>query len=154
MITAYCKNGMLEKAEAYIKRLLENGNELRGDTWDRLAYGYCSRNDMEKAVDTMKKAILEHRPGWRPYSPVFAACIEYTKEKGDSELALEILRLSGEKGHFSDTTYDKLVSYVHSKNPDTKAFDLMQGDHLSGRHDQVLDEEEQSESELKEDGNY
>ena len=73
---------------------------MRGDTWDVLAQGYCRYNDMEQAVKMMKKAILEHRPGWKPKPFVFAACIEYTKEKGDSELAMEILILSRDQGHF------------------------------------------------------
>ncbi|CAJ1947346.1 unnamed protein product, partial [Sphenostylis stenocarpa] len=57
MITAYCKRGQFDKAEAYIKRLLDGGKQLDGRTWDRMASGYHAGNDMEKPVQAMKKAV-------------------------------------------------------------------------------------------------
>ncbi|OIT32731.1 pentatricopeptide repeat-containing protein, mitochondrial [Nicotiana attenuata] len=59
LICIYCKKGHLEKAESVIERLLESGLMRRNyRAWDDLAQGYCSQNQMEKAVETLKRAIL------------------------------------------------------------------------------------------------
>ncbi|KAJ1389746.1 Tetratricopeptide-like helical domain superfamily [Sesbania bispinosa] len=129
MVGAYCKNGMLEKAEAYVLRLSKRKGELDGSIWDRLARGYYKCNDMDKAVETMKKAILVGKQGWRPYPFTLAACVEHVKDKGDSELALEILRICRERGTFCATTYDRLLSYVHGEISETNALNLMRGDY-------------------------
>ncbi|XP_057455675.1 pentatricopeptide repeat-containing protein At2g20710, mitochondrial-like [Lotus japonicus] len=129
MVSVYCKNGLLEKAEAYVGRLLERDSKLDGSVWDRLARGYSSCKDMDKALETMKKAILAGRPGWKAYPFTFAACIEHVKEKGDSELASEILRICGERDYFTAATHDKLLSYMHGEIPETNALDLIKGDY-------------------------
>ncbi|RYQ97471.1 hypothetical protein Ahy_B08g093514 [Arachis hypogaea] len=54
MIHSYCKLGMLDKAEACIKRLLDSGKQLQASTWESLAEHYCADNNMEKAVQAMK----------------------------------------------------------------------------------------------------
>lgn len=144
MVSAYCKNGLLEKAEAYVGKLLKRYNKLDGRIWDRLARGYYKCNHMDKAVHTMKKAILESPQGWKPYPFTFAACIEYMKEKRDLELALEILGICKEQSHFSHATCDELISYVQSEISETNALKLMKGDyHL--RTDELQDREEQRE---------
>ncbi|CAJ1956568.1 unnamed protein product [Sphenostylis stenocarpa] len=127
MITAYCKRGQFDKAEAYIKRLLDGGKQLDGRTWDLMASGYHAGNDMEKAVQAMKKAVSANLS--RPLPFVLIACVKYLKEKGDLDLALEILKLCLEKRHISVTRYDGLVSYVHSETPDTEPLDLSNGDY-------------------------
>ncbi|KAF1898893.1 hypothetical protein Lal_00019014 [Lupinus albus] len=147
MVSAYCKNGLMEKAQAYIERLLKGGNELNGSTWNRLAHGYCKCNDMDNAVQTLKKAILAGTPGWKPYLSTLAACIDHVKEKGNLDLALEILTLM-EQGHFSNATYDKLLSYVRGEFPETKAFDLLQEDYYL-KAVEVPDGEKQHEMLLK-----
>ncbi|TKY48858.1 Pentatricopeptide repeat-containing protein mitochondrial [Spatholobus suberectus] len=146
MISAYCKCGQVDKAEAYIRRLLDGGKELDGRTWDRLACGYHTDNDIEKAVQAMKKAVVTNRAGcneyrWRPNPFTLVACIKYLKEKGDLDLVLEILKLCVENGHISVTSYDGLVSYVHSEIPDTEPLDLIKGDYQMDENTQLLDRE-------------
>ncbi|KAJ1389744.1 Tetratricopeptide-like helical domain superfamily [Sesbania bispinosa] len=144
MMTAYCKNGLLEKAEAYIQRLSKGNSQLDGSILDRLACGYYKCNDMDKAVETMKKAISTGRPGWRPHPLTLAACIEHVKDKGDSELALEMFRICRERGTFCAATCDRLLSYVHGEIPETNALNLMKGDY-NMKTDEVLYEEKQHE---------
>lgn len=143
MITAYCRWGLLDKAEAYIARLLDNGKELDRSTWERLAGGYRMDNAMEKAVETMKKVILANRPGRRrrPNPFILFSCIKYLKEKGDLEPALEILKLFN--GHISATAYDGLVSYVDGERPYTEAFDLIKRDYQMDQNVQLFDGENQ-----------
>lgn len=143
MITAYCKWGLLDKAESYIKRLLDNGKELDGSSWDRMSSAYHADNDMEKAVQTMKKITSgsRQRRGWKPNTYTLCACIKYLKEKVDVEQALEILKLFKEDGHISATTYDRLVSYVHSEVEDTEAFDMIKQDYQMNENVQLHDAE-------------
>ncbi|XP_057455676.1 pentatricopeptide repeat-containing protein At2g20710, mitochondrial-like [Lotus japonicus] len=128
LVRMYCENGLLEKAEACIARLLERDIKFDGSIWDRLASGYCRCKDMDKAVETLKKAILAGRPGWKAYPFTLAQCIEHLKEKRDSELASEILRLCGERGYFTAATHDRLLSYVHGEIPEANALDLIDED--------------------------
>ncbi|RDX65728.1 Pentatricopeptide repeat-containing protein, mitochondrial, partial [Mucuna pruriens] len=143
MISAYCKCGQVDKAEAYIRRLLDGGKQLDGRTWDRLAGGYCTDNDMEKAVQAMKKAVSANLAGRRPNPFTLVACIKYLKEKGDLDMALKILKLCIENGLISVTSYDGLVSYVHSEIQDTEPLDLIKGDYQWNENDntQLLDRE-------------
>ncbi|KAJ1389745.1 Tetratricopeptide-like helical domain superfamily [Sesbania bispinosa] len=149
MVSAYCKNGMLEKAEACIARLSERKSDLDGSVWDSLARGYYEFNDMNKAVETMKKAVLAGKQGWRwrPYPFTLAACIEHVKDKGDYELALEILRICREQVTFSAATYDRLLSYMHGEIPETNALNLMKEDY-NLKTDEILDGEKQHEIEM------
>ncbi|XP_057455679.1 pentatricopeptide repeat-containing protein At2g20710, mitochondrial-like [Lotus japonicus] len=133
MVSIYCKNGLLEKAEAYVGRLLERDSKLDGSIWDRLAGGYYRCKDMDKVVETMKKAILAGRPGWKAHPFTLAACIEHMKEKGDSDLASEILRMCGERGYFSATTHDRLSRYMHGEILKTNALNLIKEDYGLGR---------------------
>jgi len=145
MVGAYCKNGLLEKAEAYVEKLLKRGGKLDGRIWDRLARGYYMYNDMDKAVHTMKKAILASPQGWKPYPFTFAACIEHMKEKRDFGLALEILGTCREQGHFSQATCDELISYVQGEISETNALKLLKGDYHLRTDEVPVDGEKQHE---------
>ncbi|MED6154969.1 hypothetical protein PIB30_001111 [Stylosanthes scabra] len=141
MIRTYCKLGMLDKAEAYIKRLLDSDKQLHASTWDNLADHYCLDNDMEKAVQAMKNVLSAKLQNWRPNPSVLAASIEYLKEKGDLESVLQILKFYSEGGYLSVATYDKLVSYVHGEIPDAKAIDLIRVENQLQEDTEVLDKD-------------
>ncbi|KAK7272369.1 hypothetical protein RJT34_28910 [Clitoria ternatea] len=141
MISAYCKCGQVHKAEAYIKRLLDSGKALGGYAWHSLASGYHMDNDMEKAVQTMKKAILAQRLGRRPSPLTLIACIKYLKENRNLDLALDILKLCVQQGTISLTYYNGLVSYLHSEMPDIEPLDLIKEDFDIGENAQLLDGE-------------
>lgn len=101
LITAYCKKGLLEKAESIVNRLIANGKEPNASTWSRMTLGYIKDNQMEKVAETMKKAILASHPGWKPNVAVLASFLEYLEGKGDVDTAEEIKRLLLEISHFS-----------------------------------------------------
>ncbi|QHO31322.1 hypothetical protein HN51_019540 [Arachis hypogaea] len=141
MIHTYCKLGMLDKAEAYIKRLLDSGKQLHASTWESLAEHYCVDNSMEKAVQAMKTALSAERSRRRPKPFVLAAFLEYLKEKGDLESVLQILKFYSDGGYLSVVTYDKLVSYVHGEIPDAKAIDLIRVENQLDEDTEHLDED-------------
>ncbi|CAK9177596.1 unnamed protein product [Ilex paraguariensis] len=117
LISAYCKKGLLGKAESIVNRLTECGKEPDASTWSRMALGYQRHNQMEKAVETMKKSILASHPGWKPNLPTLASCLEYLKGKGDVEGAEDIMRLLEKKGHFSEDLHDRIIKYIKKGNP-------------------------------------
>ncbi|XP_014491705.1 pentatricopeptide repeat-containing protein At2g20710, mitochondrial [Vigna radiata var. radiata] len=123
MISAYCKWGQVDKAEACLKRLLDGGKPLDERSWDRLACGYRADNDMEKAVQAIKKAVSANLAGTKPDLFTLVPCVKYLKEKGDLDLALEILKSCIEQDHISVTSYDGLVSYVQNETPHTEPLD-------------------------------
>ncbi|KAG6722582.1 hypothetical protein I3842_03G168000 [Carya illinoinensis] len=152
VITAYSKKGLLGKAEAYINRLKENGTEVDSITWDRLASGYHAHGQVEKAVETMKQALLTGLPGYKPNRFILAECLEYLKERGDVEAAEEILRLLGVNCLFSTGICEKLRSYIHVESPSSKkAFDHLKEDDQMEGDDQVLDGETSGVMDLKSD---
>ncbi|CAL5342591.1 unnamed protein product [Camellia sinensis] len=93
LINAYCKKGLLEKAEMYISQAIERGKEPTAGTWDHLATGYYKDNQMAKAVEIMKKAIMADQRGWKLNYVTLTACVVYLKETGDTEVAEEFTRL-------------------------------------------------------------
>lgn len=112
LITVYCKKGLLEKAESILNRLGASGKEPNASSWSRMALGYFKKEQMDKAVETMKKAILASRPGWTPNFATLASCLEYLEGKGDEDTAKEIKRLLQEKSHFS---LDNLITISRRK---------------------------------------
>ncbi|XP_010242929.1 PREDICTED: pentatricopeptide repeat-containing protein At2g20710, mitochondrial [Nelumbo nucifera] len=123
LISAYCKKGLLEKAEAIISKAIEKGKKPLSSTWDLLASGYYENNQILNAVETLKKAIMASRPGWRPNHATLAGCLEYYKEQRDVEGARKLIRLLGNSGHFSTDVCDRLLNYIENGNPDMNILD-------------------------------
>ncbi|CAK9323729.1 unnamed protein product [Citrullus colocynthis] len=116
MISSYCKKGFVDKAEAYISRLIENGKEPPANTWDGLASGYHANGLTNKAVETLKKAISVSRPGWKPNYHTLAACLEYLKTNGNVEVAEEIVGLLRKRDIVPLNIFNRLEDYIHSEN--------------------------------------
>ncbi|XP_050207332.1 pentatricopeptide repeat-containing protein At2g20710, mitochondrial-like [Mercurialis annua] len=117
MINAYSKKGAFDKAESFINKIIESGNKPDGASWNYLAVGYNERDQMEKAVETMRKAISASKLGWKPSLPTLSSCIWYLKRQGDVKSAEELLKLAKEHCQFSAGAYDKIYSYyVDNKN--------------------------------------
>ncbi|KAF5726386.1 pentatricopeptide repeat-containing protein [Tripterygium wilfordii] len=115
MIRAYCKKGLLEKAVAYVERLMDSGKEPHASTWGSLATGYWINGQTSKAAETMKKAFMARRPGWKPCEYTLAACLKYMKGQGEEEEALEILRSLEKGGHISSQIYDQLLHDIKNE---------------------------------------
>ncbi|KAA8524404.1 hypothetical protein F0562_010805 [Nyssa sinensis] len=126
--SAYCRKDLFVEAESIVRRLIESRKEPNASTWDRLAFGYHKSNQMAKAVETMKKAILASQPGWKPNGVILASCLEYLNGKEDVEAAEELISLLGERGHFSTEMHNKLVDNIKNGNPEPKILDQMAGD--------------------------
>ncbi|WCJ34113.1 Tetratricopeptide repeat (TPR)-like superfamily protein [Euphorbia peplus] len=93
IIAAYSKKGLIEKAEALIDRAISKGGKPNTWTWYCLVQSYLKNEQPEKAVEMMKKALVNSKPGWKPNMKVVKACMEYLRGLGDKEPAEEFLEL-------------------------------------------------------------
>ncbi|XP_076886176.1 pentatricopeptide repeat-containing protein At2g20710, mitochondrial-like [Bidens hawaiensis] len=115
-VTIYCKKGLLEKAEATIKGVIERGNEPNAATWSRLALGYVKKDEMEKAVEATRKSILSSYPGWTVDTTTLSACLDYLSQKGSLDEAEEMIKSLKEKGHLSEMVYKSIVKSLSEKS--------------------------------------
>lgn len=91
LINAYCTKGLLVKAEAYVDRVVEMGKQPPARTWVFFANAYTKKNEMEKAVEMLKKILVAvDKRGCKLDQDTFRACVDYLKEKGDLETVEEI----------------------------------------------------------------
>nr|XP_018623571.1 pentatricopeptide repeat-containing protein At2g20710, mitochondrial-like [Nicotiana tomentosiformis] len=107
LIAIYGRKGHLEKAESIIERLLGSGKRPNYRMWDHLAFGYYLHNQMKKAVETLKKAILASESTWKPNIHSWAPCVDYLQLNGDTE------RTQEERGLFS-AEYEKFENCIRS----------------------------------------
>ncbi|XP_071701554.1 pentatricopeptide repeat-containing protein At2g20710, mitochondrial-like isoform X2 [Rutidosis leptorrhynchoides] len=118
LITIYCKKGLLEKAETVIKKVTDNGNKPNASMWSRMALGYVKINDMDKAVETLKKSISSSFQGWIVDTSVLSSCLDYLNSKGSLDEAEEIIKSLKINGHLSESVYKNVVKKL-SKEPVT-----------------------------------
>ncbi|KAE8736388.1 putative pentatricopeptide repeat-containing protein [Hibiscus syriacus] len=123
MISAYCKKGYVEKAEAYTKRLIERGVIKEPDAFilNSLATGYQMDGQMAEAVETLKAAISCSNSRWKPNTGTLAACLKFLERENNLEAAKELLELFNVKGHLSIDAYDRLVRSIADGNVDVSS---------------------------------
>ncbi|KAL6988673.1 hypothetical protein U1Q18_014429 [Sarracenia purpurea var. burkii] len=140
LIGAYCRKGLVEKAEAFINRAIMKGGKPLPHTWYFLAAGYVNVSQLPKAVEAMKLAVSAFDPGWKPSQPILAACLEYLKEKVDVKEAAEFLRLLLAKGVVSVDIHDRLFDYMKNGKSFSQASHLIEEDALvcDGEATQIL----------------
>ncbi|KAK3039584.1 hypothetical protein RJ639_027728 [Escallonia herrerae] len=132
LISAYCMKGLLGKAESLVNRLMEGGVEPNASTWSRMALGYHKNNQMAKAVEATKKAILTSHPGWKPHIATLASCLDYLKGNADMDTFNWMIR-SVEEKHAN--IHDTIMEYAKNGNPESQLVDQM------GKDDQSLEVE-------------
>nr|XP_043624504.1 pentatricopeptide repeat-containing protein At2g20710, mitochondrial-like [Erigeron canadensis] len=116
LITIYCKKGLLTKAETVIQKLIEIGNKPNASTWSRMALGYFKHNDMDKAVEAIKKAILGGFPGWTVDTATLSACLDYLNSNGRLDETEEMIKLLKTNGHLSEVVYKSLVKKLSKES--------------------------------------
>lgn len=116
LIGAYCKKGDIEEAESLLKKVVEKGKEPCGVTWGHMALGYYMCGNIEKAMETTKKALTGSSPVWRPDFAIIAACLEYSKKKGDEKGSEELLAILEKFGSFSAEFGERIEKYLSNGN--------------------------------------
>ncbi|OMO68726.1 hypothetical protein COLO4_29459 [Corchorus olitorius] len=119
LLGAYSRKGLLEKFESFASRIMLKGGKPDERTWYYFATAFPQRNEMEKAVNAMKEALLISQPGWKPSDESLAACLKYLKGKGYVDEAAKFINLLGDKDIISAGVLLKLLSYVKDGNVDS-----------------------------------
>ncbi|KAL7606485.1 hypothetical protein Lser_V15G16823 [Lactuca serriola] len=94
LVNGYSKKGDWKKAEAFVERLVSEGKKPPRSTWDSLATVFSKHGEMEKAMDAMRKAILSNGDHWKLNEVTLRTCVKYLEEKGEMEVAKELLKSS------------------------------------------------------------
>ncbi|KAK2647376.1 hypothetical protein Ddye_014865 [Dipteronia dyeriana] len=128
MIVAYCRRGLMEKAESLLDKIISRGGKLDHKTWYCLAQGYLQNNQTQKAVEKMKEAITICQKRWKSQKEVVAACLEYFKHEGDVEEAQNFVHLLRGKNIISVDVQDRLLNDFLRKEPNLDALNVLNAD--------------------------
>ncbi|KAK1260785.1 Pentatricopeptide repeat-containing protein [Acorus gramineus] len=87
LLNEYRKMGLLEKAEAMLNKMEENGKTPLSSCWGILACGYAQEEEMRKAFECMRKALALYvsNAGWQPNSEVVSRIVGWLGEQGKAE---------------------------------------------------------------------
>ncbi|GAV66793.1 PPR domain-containing protein [Cephalotus follicularis] len=93
LLGAYMRNGLVNKAESLHVHTLERGGQPNYKTWEILMEGWVRSQNMDKAINAMKKgfAMLKHCD-WRPSHDVVMAIAEYFEKQENLEEANRYIR--------------------------------------------------------------
>nr|GEU50215.1 hypothetical protein [Tanacetum cinerariifolium] len=87
VIEAYCNKGDFNNVAAYVDQVIPNRKQYLTSTWVCFVIAYVRKNDMEKAVEIMKKCVVaEDKRGCRLNNDTFEAFVKYLKENGDLQM--------------------------------------------------------------------
>eukprot|EP01018_Ginkgo_biloba_P028974 Gb_03508 [translate_table: standard] len=133
LLGAYVRNGLLEKAEIFHGHVLEKKGDPNYKTWEILTEGYLQSKQMEKAVETMKNALLSVKSSQcQPKSEIVTAILKYFEEEGNIEGAEEYLKiLRGVKNVTTEIYNSLLCSYVKAGKAAPKILKRMKKDNVS-----------------------
>ncbi|XP_057509164.1 pentatricopeptide repeat-containing protein At2g20710, mitochondrial-like [Actinidia eriantha] len=116
VIKAYCKKSLLGKAKSIVNRLVESGKEPSGSIWQHLASGLSGRSSDGEGGGDYEESHLGESPRVEA-KPCHSGCMFGIFER-------ELLR---EKGSIPKEACDRLVNYMESGDPTSKALDIMVG---------------------------
>ncbi|PON81863.1 Tetratricopeptide-like helical domain containing protein [Trema orientale] len=87
LLLGYCKKGLIEKAEAMLRNIVERGRTPTPNSWAIIAAGYLNRQNMETAFECMKEALAVQAENklWRPKAQVMSAILGWLADNGDIE---------------------------------------------------------------------
>ncbi|KAM0952578.1 putative tetratricopeptide-like helical domain superfamily [Dioscorea sansibarensis] len=94
LLSAYVRNGRMDKAEALHHHTLVRGGVPNYKTWEILMEGWVKTKQMDKAVKAMKKGFcLLKFCVWRPAVEIVMAIMGYFEEEGSVEDAAEYVKV-------------------------------------------------------------
>ncbi|WCJ34116.1 Tetratricopeptide repeat (TPR)-like superfamily protein [Euphorbia peplus] len=110
LVNAYSKQGLFEKAEAIIDKVISKGGKPNCWSWYFFATGYLERDQPEKAVEMMKRAIVLSERLWKPSCVSLEACVEHLKGVAGMEEAEKFVKLLMNKSIISNFMHEKLLN--------------------------------------------
>lgn len=137
LIDAYCRNGLLEKAENLINHEKLKGREIHVKAWYYLAAVYRQNNQTHKAVEAMKEVLAAYRTPskWKPSVESLAACLDYFKDEGDTDGAKNFIELLKDKDFIPADLEDKLLDNVQNGKSNLETLRELYGNSLVGNEE-------------------
>lgn len=132
LLGAYMRNGFVEKAEALHVHTLERGGCPNYKTWEILMEGWVRSQNMDKAINAMKKgfAMLKHCD-WRPSPSIVVAIAEYFENSSNFEDAKRYLTVLRRLGLASLPVYKSLLRmHASAHQPSQEIFEMMKEDEI------------------------
>jgi pentatricopeptide repeat protein len=137
LLGAYVRNGWIEKAEKLHLHVLEKGACPNYKTWEILMEGFVESNQMDKAVNAMKKALSSMEScHWRPPLKLVEAIAAFFEEQGNADDANRYIKVL-QKFNLTSLPLYKSVLRTYIK-ADTVATDIAE---MIARDQIVMDEE-------------
>lgn len=133
LLGAYMRNGFVEKAEALHVHTLERGGCPNYKTWEILMEGWVRSQNMDKAINAMKKgfAMLKHCD-WRPSPSIVVAIAEYFENSSNFEDAKRYLTVLRRLGLASLPVYKSLLRmHASAHQPSQEIFEMMKEDEIN-----------------------
>nr|XP_025876566.1 pentatricopeptide repeat-containing protein At2g20710, mitochondrial-like isoform X2 [Oryza sativa Japonica Group] len=129
LLTAYCKEGLMEKAEALVDQFVKKGRTPFGNTWYKLAGGYFKVGQASKAADLTKKALASGSNEWTPDLTNVLMSLNYFAEQKNVEAAEEMASLLQRLiTPTRDIYHGLLKTYVNAGKPVSDLLDRMKKD--------------------------
>ncbi|XP_057972955.1 pentatricopeptide repeat-containing protein At4g21705, mitochondrial-like isoform X2 [Malania oleifera] len=87
LLIGYSQKGLVEKAEAKLREIVDKGKTPIPNSWGILAAGYVAKQKMEKAVECMKEALALRAENmlWRPKPGVISSILSWLGDNGQVE---------------------------------------------------------------------
>ncbi|XP_068635015.1 pentatricopeptide repeat-containing protein At1g02150 [Aristolochia californica] len=121
----YIRQGLMEKAEKFLVQIKEIGGKPNQTTWELLAEGYISKDEITKALSCMQEASLVEGPLlWRPRPANVEALLNLCKEKSDPESMETLMELLKKLDCFHMDKYKALLRAHDGDNMDTLSSNL------------------------------
>ncbi|PON63422.1 Tetratricopeptide-like helical domain containing protein [Parasponia andersonii] len=132
LLGAYVRNGLMDKAESFHLQTLERGGCPNFKTWEILMEGWVKTEEMEKAINAMKKALsLSKHCHWRPSDVVVMAIARYFEKQGNVEGAHLYIKAIHDLGFASLPLYKSLLRmHLSSQKPASDILKMMENDKI------------------------
>ncbi|KAI8550304.1 hypothetical protein RHMOL_Rhmol06G0094800 [Rhododendron molle] len=132
LLGAYMRNGFVEKAEALHLHTLERGGCPNYKTWEILMEGWVRSQNMDKAINAMKKgfAMLKHCD-WRPSPSIVVAIAESFENSGNFEDAKRYLTVVRRLSLANLPVYKSLIRmHAAAHQQPQEIFEMMKEDEI------------------------
>jgi len=133
LINAYIEKRWLEKAELLLERVVDKGGKPNARTWEALAEGYIQNDQIQKAMEAMKKSLsIEGNSPWQPNSVNVLAILKHFQKQGDVKSAEDFFKILRCVKFVSTEIYNSyLRTYVYAGKVHPGISELMLEDNVS-----------------------
>lgn len=92
LIDAYCRRGLMEKAEALINKAVTGKSKFSVHSWCYLANAYIQKDQLQHTVEALKKAATLCPPELNHFKEILATFLEGKQDVKEAEKVVGLLR--------------------------------------------------------------